>query len=398
MEIIRNSNNMIIKLSSLYPVLVLTGPRQSGKTTLLKTIFKNYNYISLDLPSIAESAERNPEEFLKNYPPPVIIDEVQYAPSLFRYIKIEVDKNRETYGSFILTGSQSFPLMKGVSDSLAGRCVWKELENLSLDEIISYFNFEITPSDWNKYIARGLFPELWKRQDLPEKDFLLSYLSTYLERDVRQILNVGSLRDFERFIRLLAVRSGNLLNKSDLARDTGISVKTAGEWLSVLEASGQVSLLEPWFENLGKRIVKTPKVYFRDTGLLCFILSITKDNLTNSPLKGNIWETFVISEIRKAVKYSENLNKMWFYRDQSGRETDIIIESGGILKLVEIKWCENPDNDDVKNLHLVSKAVNKHSGSSQAGSLYCICRTHSPYTRSDSVRVINPCQIDELFK
>lgn len=397
MEFERTLMRRLPELAALSPVLVLTGARQSGKTTLLRRIFPNHRYLSLDLPSLAEQAERSPDQFLAALHGPLLIDEVQYAPGIFRHLKIRVDNDRDTMGRFILTGSQSFPLMQGVADSLAGRCIWKELENLSLEELRRGIDLRPGPADWPQLIARGLFPELWKRPELPTVEFLSSYVATYLERDVRQILNVGSLRDFERFLRLVAIRSANLLNKSDLARDTGISAKAAGDWLSVLESSGQISLLEPWFENLGKRAVRTPKLMIRDPGLLCFLLGFEAETLAATPLIGGVWETFVFAEVRKLAKSSNRPVRLWFYRDQAGREVDLIVETGGMLRLVEVKWAENPSDADAASLHAVSKALNAHSASSRHGGSWIVCRTPAPYTREDGVRVISPLELAELF-
>jgi len=397
MDFARLLSSRLQSLASLFPALVLTGARQAGKTTLLRAAFPGHRYVSLDLPSMAEQAELNPGDFLSAWPPPLLIDEVQYAPALFRHLKILVDEDRDANGRFILTGSQSFPLMKGVADSLAGRCVWKELENLSLEEIAGTTPIDIAPAGWPALVARGFFPELWKRPALPTREFLSSYVATYLERDVRQILNVGSLRDFERFLRLLAIRSGNLLNKSDLARDTGISVKAAGDWISVLEASGQIVLLEPWFENLGKRAVKTPKVFVRDSGLLSFLLGLDGPSLAGSPLRGQVWESFVVAEIRKCNSMRAVPGKLWFYRDQGGREVDLLLERGAVLDLVEVKWAENPGEDGAAALAAIEKAMSAHSPTSRPGRKWLLCRTPTPYTRADGVRVLNPLQIGELF-
>ena len=396
MEFVRNVAPQLRDLANQFPVLVLTGARQSGKTTLLRSCFGDYRYVSLDLPSAAEEAENNPEAFLAANPPPLLVDEVQYAPGLFRHLKILVDRDREAMGRIILTGSQSFPLMRGVADSLAGRCVWKRLENLSLAEIAAGIRLDPPPSGWAALVARGLFPELWKRPELPRREFLSSYVATYLERDVRQILNVGSLRDFERFLRLLALRSGAILNRSELARDTGISVKAAGDWLSVLEASSQILLLEPWFENLGKRAIKSPKVYVQDPGLLCFLLGLDARSLGQSPLRGQIWESFVFAEIRKLNETAPDPGRLWFLRDQGGREIDFLLERGGRLELIEAKWGEGPE--DVRSLHTVAEAFSAHSSSSRVAGKWIVCRAPGPYTRADGVRVLTPLGLGELFR
>jgi predicted AAA+ superfamily ATPase len=396
MEFARAAASRLRELASLFPVLVLTGARQSGKTTLLRACFPEHRYVSLDLPSLAEEAERNPEAFLAANPPPLLVDEVQYAPGLLRHLKSLVDRDRDAMGRIVLTGSQSFPLMKGVAESLAGRCVWQVLENLSLAEIAAGRKLEPGPADWPALVARGLFPELWKRPELPRREFLSSYVATYLERDVRQILNVGSLRNFERFLRLLALRSGNLLNKSDVARDTGISVKAAGDWLSVLEASSQIVLLEPWFENLGKRVVKTPKVYVQDPGLLSFLLGLDEASLGSSPLRGAVWESFVFAELRKRNEASRRPGKFWFFRDQGGREVDFLLERGGVLELIEAKWGEGPSEGEGLPIAAVAEALGRHSVTSRAGGRWIVSRTASPYPLPDGTRVVNPLGLGEI--
>src|SRR5437763_3733687 len=227
------------------PVMVLTGARQTGKTSTLLRLFPNHAFVSLDLPTEAEQAEKEPDNFLRRHPAPAIIDEVQYAPGLFRHLKVAVDASRASNGQFLLTGSQKFTLMKSVSESLAGRADILELETLSLAEIRA----ARPQTKLEAAIVRGGFPELHANPDIDHTTFYNSYLATYLQRDVRSLANVGNLRDFERFLRACALRSANLLNKADLARDVGIAPSTANHWLSTLEASGQVVLLEPWFSN-----------------------------------------------------------------------------------------------------------------------------------------------------
>src|SRR5258708_8497027 len=267
------------------PVVVLTGARQTGKTSTLRRLFPNHCFVSLDLPTEAEQAEKEPGSFLQRHPAPVIIDEVQYAPGLFRQMKTGVDANGERNGQVLLTGSQKFTLMKSVSDSLAGRVDVIELETLSFAEIRA----ALPQTRVESAVLRGGFPELYANPDIDLVAYYNSYLATYLERDVRSLANVGSLRDFERFVRACAIRSANLLNKADLARDVGISPSTADHWLSTLEASVQVLLLEPWFSNRTKSIVKSPKLYLADTGLLCALLNIrSEDALHQSPAAGAI--------------------------------------------------------------------------------------------------------------
>ena len=325
-----------------FPCVTLTGARQTGKTTLLKKMLPNYNYVSLDLPSIASMAEETPEVFFEKYKTPLIIDEVQYAPELFRYLKDKLDKDRHQMGQLVLTGSQKFELMKNLSESLAGRTAVLELEGLSWNEYKNYLNEE--NADFDTYIFRGGFPELTREQSFPLDMFFSSYLATYLERDVRQLVNVTNLRTFEQFIRLLAVRNANQLDMTDIANNLGISSKTIASWISVLETSGQITLLQPWFGNSGKRIVKTPKVYFNDTGLLCWLLGIEKDNLKSSPFIGNIFETVVFAELRKLNKLNGNKKQIYYYRDVGQTEVDFFIVGNG-CKMIEVKNSVNPKSD-----------------------------------------------------
>ncbi len=388
----------LLHLSRFFPVVTLCGARQSGKTTLIRETFPSYQYVSLDLPSLAAMAENNPDEFFSANKAPLIIDEVQYAPGLFRHIKRMVDTRRHAMGQYILTGSQKFNLMKEVSDSLAGRSIILDLENLSWQEIRDKGLEKATPELLMELMVRGQFPELWRVRDLPEASFHRSYLSTYLERDVRQILNIASLRDFERFMRALASRSGQLLNKSDLARDTGVSVTAINNWLSVLQASNQIILLEPWFNYLSKRMVKSPKVYFCDTGLLCFLLGISPLNVMNSPQKGQIWETLVFSELRKIQGALENPASFWFYRDQQSREIDFIIEKGGSLSFMECKWTENPGTDDIKTMLALDAEMQNGSQNHSSGRHFLICTTSNNYSIHDKVQAINLDSLDRVVK
>jgi len=386
--IARNFEARLLKAAGQFPSLVLTGPRQAGKTTLLRHMFPEHAYVSLDLPSTAESAESDPDSFFKAHPPPVLVDEIQYAPRLFRHIKALIDQERDAMGRFVLTGSQSFLLMKSVSDSLAGRCVWFELENLACAELFAHGLLDPGNPDWIRVMVRGQFPELWKRPDLSSEDFMRTYLATYLERDVRQILNVTSLRDFERFIRLLAARSGCLLNKTELAKDVGVSPRTIGDWVGVLQASGQIILLEPWFRNFNKRVVKTPKVYWRDSGLLCHLLGLDEDSLERSPFLGAIWEGFVFAELRKLADPLETRGRFWFYRDQSAREVDIMYEKGGAIDLFELKYTEHPDANDARTIATLLSDIAAAGSPDRPGSGAIICRTRDQYRLGDSIRAV----------
>jgi uncharacterized protein len=363
------------------PVVVLTGARQTGKTSTFRRLFPNHEFVSLDLPTEAEQAEKEPQTFLQRHPMPVMIDEVQYAPGLFRYLKVAVDASRRRNGQFLLTGSQKFTLMKNVSESLAGRADIVELETLSLGEIHRALP-DVTPES---VIIRGGFPELQAEPDIDHLAFYNSYLATYLERDVRSLANVGSLRDFERFLRACALRSANLLNKADLARDVGISPTTANHWLSVLEASGQIVLLEPWFSNRTKSIVKSPKLYLADTGLLCALLNIRSErDLRQSPAAGAVWETFVFAQLRARERRDGRVQSLFFWRDRT-REVDFVVDVAGRLELFEAKWAEVPAAGDAVNLDFVRNVV----GKSRIAGAAVVCRTANSYPLADAVRALS---------
>lgn len=362
------------------PVVVLTGARQTGKTSTLRRLFPGHAFVSLDLPTEAEQAEKEPQAFLRRHTAPVILDEAQYAPALFRHLKVAVDAERSRNGRFLLTGSQKFSLMKGVAESLAGRVDIIELETLSLAEIRG----ALPRTDVETAIVRGGFPELHANPEIDAVAFYNSYLATYLERDVRALANVGSLRDFERFLRACALRSANLLNKADLARDVGIAPSTANQWLSVLQASGQVVLLEPWFSNRTKSIVKSPKLYLADTGVLCALLNIASaDALRQSPAAGAIWETFVFAQLRHRERRAGRAGSLFFWRDRS-REVDFVADAGGRLELFEAKWTELPAATDSVNLEFVRKVI----GTSRIAGAAVVCRAPNSFPLATGLRAL----------
>jgi predicted AAA+ superfamily ATPase len=359
---------------------VLTGARQTGKTSTFRRLFPDHAFVSLDLPTEAEQAEKEPNSFLRRHSPPVIIDEVQYAPGLFRHLKTAVDSNRDRNGQFLLTGSQKFTLMKSVSESLAGRADIAELETLSLAEILAV----LPQTTLELAIVRGGFPELHANPEIDLIAFYDSYLATYLERDVRSLSNIGSLRDFERFLRACALRSANLLNKADLARDVGIAPSTVGHWLSALEASGQVVLLEPWFSNRTKSIVKSPKLYLADTGLLCALLNIrSEESLRHAPGIGAIWETFVFAQLRARERGAGRTGSLFFWRDRT-REVDFVVDIGGRLELYEAKWTEVPVDSDAVNLEFVRNVLGKARTAGGA----VVCRTPNSFLLNNGFRAL----------
>jgi uncharacterized protein len=346
MWIERRFGQVVEGLAAQRPAVVLTGARQVGRTSLVRRLFPRHRYVSLDLPSEAALADRDPSDFLRRYPPPLVVDEIQYAPGLFRYLKQAIDENREQSGQYVLTGSQKFQLMRSVSDSLAGRAAILELEPLARSEIAA----ALPDMPVEQVVFRGGLPELYARPDIQRVSFFSSYVATYIERDLRAIVNVTSLRDFERFLRACAIRSGQVLNKAELARDVGISGSTAAQWLALLQTSNQICLLEPWFSNRTKSLTKTPKLYFTDTGVLTYLLNVQSvENMLASPFWGSIWETFIFGELRKREVFRNTAWSIQFLRDRSG-EVDFVIDRGGRFELYDAKTTTQPTPGDASQL------------------------------------------------
>lgn len=350
----------------------MTGARQVGKTTLARHFLPKADYVTLDIPAEAELARLNPTDFLGAHTPPAILDEVQYAPDLFRHLKVLVDQNR-TPGRFLVTGSQSFELMAGVTEPLAGRCAVLTLPPLSLQEVPD--PAEALRND--RFLWRGGFPELWQKPDLDRSLWLGSYLTTYLERDVRNLLNVGSLRDFDRFLRAAALRAGQILSFAELARDVGIAPNTAKSWISVLEASQQVFLLEPYHRQRNKRLVKSPKLYFTDTGLLTFLLGFTSpDDVMRHALRGAIWENLVVAELHKLFWLHGRRPPLWFWRTTTGDEIDVLVElAPERFVAIECKTAAQVDLSALKTL----RSLRGEYGADCVAQAFVVCRTDRPY-------------------
>lgn len=354
----RSLEPVLKKAASEFPAVVLTGPRQSGKTTILKHLFaKECRYVSLEPPDVRAAAMEDPRTFLEMYPPPVIFDEVQYTHDLLPYIKENIDADRHTSGQYLLTGSQNLLLMEKVTESLAGRAAMLRLLPLSRRETEKRPQLSLPWEPkrrssaekpfafqelWEGFL-RGGYPELVAQPGRDESLWHASYVQTYLERDVRMLRQVGDLSQFQNFLRALAARSAQLLNLTDVARDLGVTVNTTKAWLSVLEATYQVFLLRPYFANVGKRLVKTPKVYFTDVGTLCYLTGLKDpEHAASGPMGGAIMETAVLSEIVKTLMHRGMDPQVYFWRTIAGTEVDVVVGAGGKLVPIEVKLSATP--------------------------------------------------------
>jgi len=357
----RQIEKVLEKVKNQFPVLLLTGPRQVGKTTLLKQISdKRYTQLTFDDPLLRERAKEDPNLFFVNNRPPLLIDEIQYVPALFPYLKMQVDRDRRD-GDYLMTGSQAFVMMKNVSESLAGRVGIMELQGISLreanecdfdlpfiptDAYLEKREEKLTPYDglWPA-IYRGYMPELVFNPEKDREIFYASYVQTYIERDVKQLTQVADESLFLKFMIALSARSGELLNYDSISKDVGVSNDTIKRWVSILQTSGIIYLLQPYFNNHLKRAIKTPKVYFMDTGLLAYLTKWpTHETLANGAKAGNVFETFIVSEIIKSYLNAGKVNvPIYFYRDQNGREIDLVIESADTLYPIEIKMSASPN-------------------------------------------------------
>ena len=363
------------------PVVVVTGARQTGKTSLVRRLFPGHGFVTLDYPAEADEAQREPESFLRRHPPPVIVDEVQYAPELIRFVKIAVDANRREAGQFVLTGSQPLRLLSSGLSALAGRASITELEPLSYAEARCVAP-GLTPE---AFLVRGGFPELHADPRLDARDFYGSYAATYLERDLRQFLRVSGLRDHARFLRAVALRTSQLLNRAELARDVGVSGSTAASWLSVLEATHQAVLLEPWFTNRTRSLVKSPKIFLRDSGLAAFLCGVhTVEDLHATPLAGPLWETLVCGELRRAQANERGSWDLAFYRDRSC-EADFLVHRGGRFHLGDAKWSERPGSRAVRQLAKVARRL----GEERVLSRTIFCRTPTSFPLAGGARAVS---------
>lgn len=383
----RNVENTIIKAAEMFPAVLVTGARQVGKTTVLKYITKDISYVTLDDPILLQSANEEAGSFFKSAPPPVMVDEIQYAPKLFSYIKMIADESGKK-GQFYLTGSQQFKMMKNVSESLAGRVGIINLLGLSLREIKGdNFNEAFIPTEdymdrrslsagkadykeiW-EIIYKGSMPAMYA-DALDWQMFYGSYTKTYIERDVRELTKVGDELKFIKFMTAMASRTSQMLNITSVANEVGISVPTADRWLSVLISSNIVYLLKPYYSNIMKRAVKTPKLYFLDTGLAAYLTRWNSPEVIEAgAMSGAFFETFVISEILKSYYNAGILEPpVYYYRDRDAKEVDVLIEENGALYPVEIKKTANPGREHIENFSVLDKINGMNVGT---GCIVCM--------------------------
>ncbi|HBZ64995.1 MAG TPA: ATPase [Lachnospiraceae bacterium] len=385
--IARNLEKVVLEVTKEYPVVLVTGPRQVGKTTMLQKLMEgtDRNYVSLDDLNERNLAKTDPEMFLQLHKPPILIDEVQYAPELFVYIKIHVDKYHNA-GDFWLTGSQVFKLMSGIQESLAGRVAVLSLTSLSQAEIcggeMQPFTLDIeklsgrrkerTEADTGVIfdrIFRGSMPAIVSEKNSNSQIFYSSYLTTYIERDVRELSDAIDSLKFLHFITAVAARCGQILNIAEIARDADINQKQAKNWLGVLETLGLIFYLHPYSNNMLKRLVKTPKLYFYDTGLVCYLTKWSSaETLQSGAMNGAILENYVVAEIRKTYLNCGKDPYMYYYRDKDAREIDIILEHDGVLNPIEIKKTANPGSELIK----VFKLLDKSSAKRSKGAVVCM--------------------------
>jgi predicted AAA+ superfamily ATPase len=366
----RSLEAVLNRAAAEFPVVVLTGPRQSGKTTLLKHGFaQSHAYVSLEPPDVRAAAEDDPRGFLALHSPPVIFDEVQYAPRLLPYIKERVDADRGRAGQYILTGSQNLLLARDVTESLAGRAAMLRLLPLTYREMASVPQAPLPWQEgaghrhqgpvhiqlWQSFL-RGGYPELATDDTRDINLWHASYVQTYLERDVRALRQVGDLSQFQTFLRALAARSAQLLNLSDLARDLGVVVNTVKAWLSVLEATYQIIVLRPYFANVGKRLVKSPKIYFADVGTLCYLVGLKEpQHALAGPMSGAILETAVVHELVRTLTHQGQDPQIYFWRTSTGVEVDVVVDTGTALIPIEVKQSATPNRRMARGIETFRK-------------------------------------------
>lgn len=385
MMINREMTAELIISANEYPVVTILGPRQSGKTTLAKTSFSSYRYCSLEDPDLRAYAENDPRSFLKEYDRYVIFDEIQRVPRLLSYIQTLVDEEK-TKARFILTGSHQLELRANITQSLAGRTAILHLLPLSISELIQSKHLP----ERDELLLKGFFPRIYDENLDPTRAYA-SYYQTYVERDVRQLINLKDVTQFESFIKLLAGRTGQILNLNSLSNDVGVTSTTLKEWLAILEASFIVFKLPPFFENFGKRLIKSPKYYFTDVGLLCYLLGIENEKqVARDPLVGNIFENMVVVEFLKQRYNKGKMANLYFFRDSNGCELDLIFQNGRTLIPIEIKYSSTLNSK-------FSKGILKFQSLTDLSTQGVVVYSGNFTPKSDQVNVINYRDIASLF-
>jgi len=398
----RTLEGFLQKATEQFPVIMVTGPRQVGKTTFLKHMSANERtYVCLDDPMVRSLAKEDPRLFFQRFQPPLLIDEIQYATELLPFIKMKVDESHDA-GMFWLTGSQQFHLMKGVSESLAGRVGIVNLLGFSLREIYGYaeaampflpdhsiikqlskHSRPIPLKELYNRIWRGSFPSVALHEDVDRDLFYSSYIQTYIQRDIRDLARVGDEMTFLRFLRAVAARTGQLMNMSDIARDADVTPSTAKNWISILQASGVVYLLEPYHSNVTKRLVKAPKLYFLDTGLCSYLTEWSSpETLEAGAMSGAILETFIVCEILKSYWHCGKHAPLYYYRDKDKKEIDMLILHDGVFYPLEFKKTASPKKDSISNFHVLDR-LNIPVGS---GGVICLSDTILPL--AENIQII----------
>jgi len=347
MAVVRSIIEQLKIYKSKYPILALTGPRQSGKTTLLRELFPDYTYLSLENPDLRTFAENDPNGFFDKYSQFCIFDEVQRVPQLFSYLQTIVDE-KKIMGQFILSGSQNFHLIKNITQSLAGRVALFKLFPFDFTELHAA---NLMEDDYVKMLLRGFYPAIYDR-DIPSQIFYSNYIQTYVERDITELVSIRDIRTFRTFLTLCAARAGQLLNLNSLAKDCGITQPTAKAWISLLESSYILFLVQPYYKNFDKRVIKSPKLYFYDTGLLCHLLKI-KDSkqIKFNSYKGNLFENMIVAEYIKQNYHQNKMEEFWFWRDSGGHEVDLIRQDDDLLNVIEIKSTKTITSDLFKEMN-----------------------------------------------
>ncbi len=377
---------VVNKLIKKYPIVAITGPRQSGKSTFLKNSFPTYEYVSLESMDNREFAAKDPRGFLARYPSKTIIDEAQQVPSLFSYLQSHVDETNKS-GQYILSGSQNFLLLHNISQSLAGRVALFKLLPFSLQELQ---NTKWYPKTTEEFLFKGMYPRLYDKK-LAETQYYADYIETFVERDVRQLANIGDLGKFRTFLKLCAGRIGQVLNMHSLANDVGISAPTVKNWLSILESSYILFQLRPYHNNFNKRLIKSTKIYFYDTGLACNLLNLKrKEQLHEHYLKGGLFENALLLELMKTMYNKGEKPEFYYWRESNGKEIDLLIEDGLKLHRLEMKYSNTFDSSFMQNINIFNAQEKMPKGNN-----YLLLGDH-PYQKRSDIEIVGWKELEKI--